>query len=316
MLEDFSLFLILADKQLIAHHLRSVLPPIQNGSTATDATDSSSPRPPQRLSGARDIAFFTHGRMKDRHLIFYKKREGVSSIYKILEPIYEKSAALNGGSTFRTRLGGMVGRKGSTECFRDFDEFYVASESFSLNLFHSSLAVCTIRGVEVLNLEKKQPFSVPDLRSPEVASMAAQVRDQRPLGMFRLSENEFLVIYETVGIYVNKHGEISRSVVLEFVGKARQACLINTTYLVLLDHQGQYVEVRNAINGRLRQIISGKDIKMLDNASPGPGTVKICMQHPELDRAQLVLRLVLNASSKEDASDVDLNLITPQEFYG
>ncbi|KAL9101651.1 MAG: hypothetical protein Q9163_003107 [Psora crenata] len=297
-LEDFSIFLILADKTLIAYHLDTVLPNSTNSSHANNVS-SSSRRAPQKLSGARDIGFFAHGRMKDRQLIFYKKKEGVSSIFKVLEPVYQRSPSNIGISSIRSRLGGVAGRKGTTELFRDFDEFYIPSETYAINLFHSSLAIATARGIEVLNLDKKVPFSIPDLKPPDCASIASRLRDQRPLGMFRLSDSEFLLVFEEVGIYVNKHGDVSRSVIMEYVGKAKQACLVGAMYLILVDCQGGFVEVRNAINGRLRQIISGRDVRLLDDGGGRKGTVKICMQHPEWERTQIVVEMIVNEGLKE-----------------
>ena len=93
--------------------------------------------------------------MKDRTLVFYKKREGVSSIFKVLEPVYQKSST--SGSNMRNRFGI---KKGSVEFFRDFDDFYIPSECYAINLFHSSLAISTARGIEVMTLYKTLPFSI------------------------------------------------------------------------------------------------------------------------------------------------------------
>jgi hypothetical protein len=260
------------------------------------ATDSSR-RAPQKLSGARDVGFFATGRMKDRTLVFYKKREGISSTFKVLEPVYQKSSTTSLSAGMRNRFGI---KKGSVEFFRDFDDFYIPSETYAINLFHSSLAISTARGIEVMTLDKKVPFSIPDLKAPEVASIAHRVRDQRPLGMFRLSDSEFLLVFESVGIYVNKHGDVSRSVVLDFMGRVRQACLVGGMFLVLVDAGNGFVEVRNAFNGRLRQVISGRDVRLLDDgANLMSGKVKICMQHPEYERCQVVLELVVNEGLKE-----------------
>ena len=161
-----------------------------------------------------------------------------------------------------------------------------------------------------MTLDKKTPISVPDLKAPEVASIAQRIREQRPLGMFRLSDSEFLLAYEEVGVYVNKHGDVSRSVIMDYIGRAKQACLVGSMYLILVDYNGLYVEVRNAINGRLRQVISGRDVKLLDDGisggavapggkGTGPGNVKIVMQHPEWERNQIVLELIVNEGLKE-----------------
>jgi hypothetical protein len=144
-LEEFSLFLIISEKALIAYHLDNVCPV----SGAPNASAESSRRAPQKLSGNRDVGFFATGRMKDRTLVFYKKRDGISSTFKVLEPVYQKSSV-----PVRNRFGI---KKGTTEFFRDFDEFYIPSETYTINLFHSSLAVATMKGFEVLTLDKKVP---------------------------------------------------------------------------------------------------------------------------------------------------------------
>lgn len=289
-LEEFSLFLLIADKSLIAYHLDTVCP-VSGGPTANNTSDSSR-RAPQKLSGARDVGFFATGRMKDRALVFYKKREGVSSIFKVLEPVYQKSSTSN---STRNRFGI---KKGNVEFFRDFDDFYIPSECYAINLFHSSLAISTARGIEVLTLDKKLPMSIPDLKAPDVASIAQRINGQRPLGMFRLSDAEFLLVFESTGVFCNKHGDVSRSVVCDFIGKARQACLVAGTFLILIGDGGAYVEVRNAISGRLRQIISGRDVRLLDEGLNG-GMVKICMQHPEDSRTQIIVEMIVNEGLKE-----------------
>ncbi|KAI4154153.1 MAG: hypothetical protein LQ340_001858 [Diploschistes diacapsis] len=283
-IEDFSLFIIISDKSLIAYHLETVCP-VGGAGTAADSRKA-----PQKLSGNRDVGFFAVGRQKDRTLVFYKKKDGISSTFKVLEPVYQKSA-----TSTRSRF---AIRRGTTDFFRDFDDFYIPSETYAIDLFQSSLAISTARGIEILTLDKKVPISVPDLKPPEVASIAQRIQNQKPLGMFRLSDNEFLLVFEEVGIYVDKHGDVSRAVVMEFVGKAKQACLIGGMYLILVDAGAGFVEVRNAVNGRLRQVISGRDVKLLD-AGQTSGTVKICMQHPEQERNQVVLEMLVNEGSKE-----------------
>jgi hypothetical protein len=117
-----------------------------------------------------------------------------------------------------------------------------------MNIFTSSLAVSTQKGFEILTLDKKQPISIPDLEQPDVAAIAAKLANQKPLGMFRLSDQEFLLVYEECAVYVNKHGDISRSVIMEFVGRAREVCVRGMFVLLFC---GDFVEVRNKENGRL-----------------------------------------------------------------
>ncbi|KAI7296892.1 hypothetical protein KC315_g18649 [Hortaea werneckii] len=316
-LEEFNLFLLIADKALIAYHLDLVCPTDPN--VPAPRNNDSGRKAPQKLSGSKDVGFFVSGRMKDRQLVFYKKRENLASVFKVLEPIYQKSTEKRRG----------IFKRGNTEFFREYDDFYIPAECTGVNLFNSSLAVSTSRGFEVLTLDKKVSSSVPDLKAPHVQNIAQHIKDQKALAMLRLSDQEFLLCYSNCAVYVNKHGDVSRSVIMDFVGYA-QAAALHGAYLVLFDND--FVEIRNAQNGRLKQIISGREIKCLDDGGsssapiapplmqhppPGPGgvngalngsgglpgpdrrSVKFVMQHPELERTQIVVELLLNENMKE-----------------
>ncbi|KAJ4341227.1 Rho guanine nucleotide exchange factor [Didymella glomerata] len=284
-LEQFSLMLLISDKSLIAYHLDAVCP-VSGMPPSNDSTR----RAPQKLSGARDIGFFATGTMKDRTLVFYKKREGLSSTFKVLEPVYQKS----------TEKKSRIWKSGRTEFFREYDEFYIPADCYTINLFHSSLAISTAKGFEVMTLDKKQPWSVPDLKQQHVATIASRLTNQDPLGMFRLSDQEFLLCYEECAVYINKNGDISRSVIMEFVGKAKSAAMYGP-YVLLFDPD--FVEIRNAQNGRLRQVIAGRDVKCLDDGLSGTTghhrTIKMSLQHPQVERCQVVVELVLNEGQKE-----------------
>jgi hypothetical protein len=78
-LEDFQLFLLISDRSLIAYHLDVICPP----SGAAPSHDSARAAP-QKISGNRDVGFFATGLMKDRMLVFYKKRDVSSSTFKVI----------------------------------------------------------------------------------------------------------------------------------------------------------------------------------------------------------------------------------------
>ncbi|KAF7864514.1 hypothetical protein EAF04_006646 [Stromatinia cepivora] len=305
-LEEFSLCIIIADKSLIAYHLDVIIPASNFSGNNTDT----SRRAPQKLSGARDVSFFATARMKERTLVFYKKKESLHSVFKVLEPVVQKSSEKK-SRLFGKRFGG------NTEFFREFDEFYIPTECFTINLFQSYIAISTQKGFELLTLDKKVPMSIPDTKNQNIASIAARLQGQRPLGMFRLSDAEFLLCYAECGVYVDKHGEVSRSVIMEFVGRAKTAAMYGA-YLVLFD--SDFVEIRNAENGRLRQVIAGSDVRCLDagtnpqgagansmaTMSPMGGqggamgrTLKLAMAHPEIVGNQIVLEMVLNEGHLE-----------------
>ncbi|KAH7316609.1 Rho guanyl nucleotide exchange factor [Stachybotrys elegans] len=313
-LEEFSVCLIIADKSLISYPLDVIAPVSEYAAPLNDNPR----RAPQRL--AKDVTYFATAKMKDRTLVFYKRKEGLHTSFKVLEPIFHKSTEK------KSRL--FSGRKttGSTESFRDFDEFFFPTECYSLSLFQTYIAVSTSRGIEMLTLDKKQPMSIPDLKAPAIANIASRIRDQRPLGMFRLNENEFILTYEDCAVYVDKHGDVSRTLIMEYTGKQKKAkgATMYGQYLLLFNED--YVEVRNAENGRLRQIIAGRDVRVLDYGERGPtgwtalqaqqtfgqngqlpnvgdaskGSVKIAMCHPELQGRQIILEMLLNDGHTEN----------------
>ncbi|TWU75196.1 hypothetical protein ED733_004846 [Metarhizium rileyi] len=313
-LEEFSVCLIIADRSLVCYPLDVIAPVSEFAAPVNDNTR----RAPQRL--AKDVTYFATARMKDRILVFYKRKEGLHTSFKVLEPIFHKATEK------KSRLfGGRKSTGGSTDTFRDFDEFYLPTECFSLSIFQTYIAVATSKGVEMLTLDKKQPMSIPDLKAPAIANIAGRIRDQRPLGMFRLNENEFIVTYEDCAVYVDKHGDVSRTLIMEYTGKQKKArgATMYGQYLLLFNED--YVEVRNADNGRLRQIIAGRDVRVIDFGIRGPtggnavqsqqtygangqallagdtskGSVKIAMCHPELPGRQVVLEMLLNEGHSE-----------------
>lgn len=315
-LEEFSVCLILADRSLIAYPLDVVAPAAANVPASNH--DNNPKRAPQRLG--KDVSFFATARMKDRQLLFYKRKEGLHNTFKVLEPVHQKSTDKK-TRLFSSRKAGT----GMTEAFRDYDEFYLPTECFSLNLFQSYISVSTAKGFELLTLDKKQTMSIPcDLQAPAIANIASRIQNQRPLGMFKLNDQEFLLAYEDCAVYVDKHGEVSRTLIMEYSGKQKKAkgATMFGQYLILFNED--YVEVRNAENGRLRQIIAGRDVRVLDYGFRGPtggdtasphllagvqpgvghdskGTVKICMSHPEQAGLQIVLEMLLNDGHTEKA---------------
>ena len=109
-MEEFGVFLVLASKELIAYPLNSMIPQL---SATTGIHPPPMARQPQRLSGNASVGFFATGKLKERMLVLYKKRGGVNSIFKALEPVVGKA------DTNRRNL--FSRRRAQTEFFRDYD---------------------------------------------------------------------------------------------------------------------------------------------------------------------------------------------------
>lgn len=97
--EDFNLLLLIADRSLIAYHLDVVCP--ANGKASQSSQDSAR-RAPQKLSGNREVGFFAAGRLKDRYLVLYKKREGLSSTFKVCTSTTQLHTANNNKLTYKS----------------------------------------------------------------------------------------------------------------------------------------------------------------------------------------------------------------------
>lgn len=67
-LEEFGIFLVLADRSLLAYNIEALVPTAQSPHVRTA---------PERLSGVRDIVFFAVGEIQGRTLVVYVKRKGV-----------------------------------------------------------------------------------------------------------------------------------------------------------------------------------------------------------------------------------------------
>ena len=81
------------------------------------------------------------------------------------------------------------------------------------------------------------------------------------MGMFRSSENEFLLCYDEFGLYVDRHGDPSRQAgTIEWEGTAERVAW-HPPYVLLFD--SRFIEVRHVETGRLAQIIPGNDIRCI-----------------------------------------------------
>ena len=145
--------------------------------------------------------------------------------------------------------------------------------------------------------------------------LAHRLDGTRALGMFRISDKEFLLCYDGISqhlpsdflecaIFVDKHGDVSRSKIINWHGKARATQFIEGKYVVVFDTS--FIEIWQ-FDGNfddagvtLVQIIPGRDVRMIGKEEKkgdlgfGPGTevydrVYAAMGHPEKPDRQIVV---------------------------
>jgi hypothetical protein len=121
--------------------------------------------------------------------------------------------------------------------------------------------------------------TIPQRDDAKNEKLAKRCESCRPMGMFRTSENEFLLCYDgayacgTVvgatflmqatefGLFVNRHGDPNREkALIEWEGTAERVAW-HPPYVLIFDTR--FIEVRTVETGRLCQIIQGEDMRAI-----------------------------------------------------
>ncbi|EGN96888.1 hypothetical protein SERLA73DRAFT_58376 [Serpula lacrymans var. lacrymans S7.3] len=266
MLEDFGMFLVLADKSLFAYHIEALVP-----SSPQSAHTSQTP---QKINGTRDVHFFSVGNLGGRTLVIYMKKKGLDSVFRVLEPVVGKINERNKPPlSFTSRFGIRTPR---SEWFRLYREFFLPSESFDLIFLKAKIAILCTKGFEIMDLTDFKSVTIPLRDDARYERLAKRCESCKPIGMFRV-DNEFLLCYDEFGVYVDKHGEPSRiGGTIEWEGTAERVAL-HAPYVLLFD--SRFIEVRHLSTGRLAQIVPGNEIRCIwdgrgASSGDGPATLE------------------------------------------
>jgi len=250
MLEDFGIFLVLADKSLFAYHIEALVP-----SSPLSAHTSQTP---QKLNGTKDVHFFSVGSLSGRTLVIYMKKKGLDSVFRVLEPVVGK---INEKAKAPVSLSSRLGiRSPRSEWFRVYRDFFLPSESFDLIFLKAKIAILCTKGFEIMDLTDFKSVTIPLRDEGRHEKLIKRCESCKPMGMFRIEE-EFLLCYDEFGLYVDKHGEPSRTFgTIEWEGTAEHVAL-HPPYILLFD--SRFIEIRHVSTGGLVQVIPGNDIHCL-----------------------------------------------------
>ncbi|KAL7421168.1 Rho guanine nucleotide exchange factor [Cryptotrichosporon argae] len=262
-LEKFGMFLVLADKSLLAYQLEALVPTLAN-STMKAA--------PQRLSSARDISYFAVGMSQGRTLVMYTKRKHQETVFRILEPI------ANAPTEQRRGIGAILGGS-KNEWFRLFKDFFIPTEALRIHFLKSKLAIVCSKGFEIMDLTTMRGSAIPIFDAAKLkekqsfAALKERCDSAKPLAMFRSTETEFLLCYDTFGVYVDRNGKPSRDLrPIEWEGQP-ESVVFHPPYILVVSPS--FMEIRHISTCRLIQIVTGSDIRVTWEAwetsdSPGP----------------------------------------------
>lgn len=260
-LEDFGIFVVLADKVLISYSLDALVP---------SAFSENDPRPPQKLSGNRDVMFFAVGRMKERTLLVYVKKKPNESVFRALEPL----AVGARGDSESSGHGGLFSRFGGNSktsgWFREYKTFFIPSEAYAMQFLRSKLCIVCARGFEIIDLDNLIPGTIPDLsmtnrEDPRVYNLGRRVEAARPLGMFKNNEGEFLLCYDNFACFVDRRGSpIKLDQVIEWEGVPHSVAF-KEPFILAFD--SRFVEVRDSVSGQLVQLIRTQELRNVSFSS-------------------------------------------------
>ncbi|KAF8329377.1 Dbl-like domain-containing protein [Cantharellus anzutake] len=246
-LEEFGIFLVLADKSLFAYHIEALVPSGPPG--------PQSQRQPQKLNGSRDVQFFSVGTWQDRTLVIYMKKKGLDSVFRILEPVTGKTAEKTKPTTFSRNIFGPK----QLDWFRVYKEFFLPSDSFDLIFLKAKIAILCTKGFEIMDLADLKSITIPTSEDPRHSQLVKRCESCKPMGMFRSGDNEFLLCYDEFGLYVDRHGEPCRQYggVVEWEGTAERVAFHPPNILIF---DTRFIEIRQIDKGKLVQIIPGTDV--------------------------------------------------------
>ncbi|KAF9785479.1 CNH domain-containing protein [Thelephora terrestris] len=248
MLEDFGIFIVLADKSLFAYYIEALVPSSYEAGNASQT--------PQELSGNKDVQFFTVGMINGRTLIIYMKKKNHDSVFRVLEPVITK---IYPKSKPQPSIGSRFGlRSQRSEWFRVYPDFFLPSDSYDLLFLKARIVILCSKGFEIMDLSDFKSVTIPQREDPRLEMLAKRAESCRPIGMFGFSDEELLLCYDEFGLYVSRFGEISRTGTVEWEGKAERVAW-HPPYILLFDPQ--FIEIRHVETGRLVQIISGNDMR-------------------------------------------------------
>lgn len=261
-LQELRLLLVCAEKTLHAFHIDSFLP-LTNSFDTSQAVF-------QTLGGIGSVDFVRVGRLKSRTLVaFASNRQGRCHI-RIVEPVMDKfldSPISPGGARQRQ------------DCFRPFQKLSVEGDARDVTFLKASVVVISQRGFEIMKLaDPSNNALLPVTDSPHLSKLAEPLDTHKALGMFRSTEDdlktdaEFILCYDTFGIYISNHGHPLRAPI---AWEMTAACVAyRAPYLLLFSSDG--IEVRRLRSGRHVQTLRpGHDVRCICDGDEGRASVHV-----------------------------------------
>ncbi|ORX88753.1 Dbl homology domain-containing protein, partial [Basidiobolus meristosporus CBS 931.73] len=277
-LQEIGMVIVLQDKLLLTYSI-----------DVLDNPESCANRQGQKL--ASQVSYFGTGRCDGQLLVVLMKLKGLKSFFKVLEPVSLRENPKIKGKLLCQRNGFAL---------RLFKEFYIGAESYSVQFLTKKLYVVCPKGFEIINLEALHlNKSIPDLSDEAQFGFINRREECRPLAMFPLDTEEFLLCYNVeFAFHLDKLGRRTRpNLLIEWEGRPNSVAL-HGQYIIAFGNF--FMEIRHAESGELIQVINGCNLQYLN---PGTHKDSVYFRMESLrNHEHYLFRLITSTSTQGETS--------------
>ncbi|KAG1747212.1 uncharacterized protein EDB91DRAFT_74648 [Suillus paluster] len=309
-LQEFNKFIVHHESYLLAYSL-DLLARVAMYQAPPSSLDASL----EKIAGGDGtVLFCCAGRIKQRTIIVY----ALKSFFQITVHALE---ACNLSDLRRTPSRG--GFQGPISSFRPFGEaLYVPKDAYSVTPLAKTIAISTEKGIVIAdptNTSKQMVSVVPDFSgatsNTDMANLKTRCEESKPLGLIRTESGEILVVYDTLGCYITKHGVPSRKG--GFIRWETKAMSFAHRGSHVLLFSSEFIEIRSLSTGRLDQVIEGNDIRLLLHTNlksyPVDDTLLVAMRGTKDDKDGVSDKIIELVQTAEFSSAQTPMTTTPME---
>ena len=313
---DKNFLFVLSEKTLFAYKLNEILISIMTQGSFQSQTKLQI-SPPLLIDANVDC--FKAGKLSGTEHLFYSSYTSKSTVtvLEITGKVQQKKSS---------RLFSFKSKAPSNE-FKESDWLFTPTRNRKITFFNSTFCIHTDTSFEVMNLELKQPSTIPSSNSilsaakakglaPDQAELLKKrVSESRPIFIDKIPSSsgrsgtsDFILCYHKLAIICNALGNLTSATTINYLRKITAAYV---WYPYLVTFSDRIIEIHK-INGggpnkhQLVQVITGRDIRMLGCTQPSPGSgnsyprLIVAMAHPEQARSQLLLEFELNENVEQN----------------
>ncbi|KZV97410.1 hypothetical protein EXIGLDRAFT_670103 [Exidia glandulosa HHB12029] len=190
-----------------------------------------------------------------------------------------------------------------TPSFRELGStLYVPRDAYDITFLSKSLAIANERGITIVNpLNPGSVLTVPDFAVPKndktppaylnaVIELRPKCEPARALGIVPVGDSDLLIIYTEFGVWITKHGFPSHNARFVRWEITANAYTHRGQHILLFSClpspqggtvPGEWIEVRHVPTGQLRQVITARDARLVQNGTrTTQGPVLVAMRNP------------------------------------